>query len=49
MDEMLGRLLSSAEEIFGAERALELKPYLEQAASDLYTLSQYMVNSNDGA
>jgi hypothetical protein len=49
MDDILERLLSSAEETFGAERALELKPFLEQAASDLHALSQHKLEPADGA
>lgn len=49
MDEILERLLSSAEETFGAERVLALKPFLEQAASDLYVLSLYPLDSTDDA
>ena len=49
MDEILERLLSNAEKLFGAERTLELKPFLEQAASDLYTLSQCKLSPTDGA
>jgi hypothetical protein len=49
MDEILERLLSSAEETFGAERVVELKPFLEQAASDLFALSQYELDTTDGA
>ena len=48
MDEILKRLLTHAEETFGSERVLELRPFLEQAASDLYELSQYRLAPLDG-
>ncbi len=49
MDEILERLLSRAEETFGAERVAALKPFLEQAASDLAALSRFPLDTTDGA
>ena len=48
MDELLARLLAQAEEKYGATRIRELKPFLEQAAADLYELSQHELDPSDG-
>ncbi len=48
MDEILARLLTTAEETYGAARIAELKPFLEQAASDLYELSRHELDPSDG-
>ena len=48
MDELLARLLTSAEERYDAARIQELKPFLEQAASDLYELFQHELDPSDG-
>ncbi len=49
MDEILERLLSRAEETFGSERVLDLKPSLSLAASDLYEIYQFKLDPTDGA
>ncbi len=49
MVDILDSLLTRAEERFGPERALDLKPFLEEVAADLAALDEFPLDPEDEA
>lgn len=49
MVDILDSLLTRAEERFGPERALALKPFLEEVTADLAALEEFPLDPEDEA